>query len=192
MRPASLPLPHPFMEFLHRHSELFGLSADFVQRDQAVIPVECRILDAFRRDRARRLLKFHDEADLLVLVCLRTGFALLQENRTDEIKHLTADGGIPSLRTRHGHMNVGAITVGDGFRPFGHIRPIDRETGDDFPNCMREIVQRKVPRAPVPFRNQVELVAQHVDLTRHRDPHDQLLAGVHQIGIDSSRSVILV
>ncbi len=91
--------------------------------------------------------------------------------------------GFRRFRTRHRHMDVGAVSVGHRLLAFGHVRPIDRETRDDFPDRVCQVVQRKVAGPPVPLRDAVELVAEHVDLTRHRDAHDQLLAVIDQIGV---------
>lgn len=49
------------MELVHRQAEATGVAADVVERDQAQVAVEGRVLDALRRHRRRCLLKARDE-----------------------------------------------------------------------------------------------------------------------------------
>ena len=60
-RPLPLARSHSLMKGGHRNAESCGVAAHFIEGDQAVIPVQSGILNAFCRHRAGRLLKFHDE-----------------------------------------------------------------------------------------------------------------------------------
>ena len=59
-------------EFLSQHAELLGIPADVVERDEPVVAVERRILDALGRDGRRELLEAHGDGASLRLECSRS------------------------------------------------------------------------------------------------------------------------
>ena len=70
MRPVGLPLDVLLMKGPERRAEPFGISSDFVQRHEPVVPVKRGIFDRLRHDRARHLLEFAREAE----PCRSVGF----------------------------------------------------------------------------------------------------------------------
>ena len=61
-----LPLGHPVVHRRRIEAELRRIGADLVQREQPVVDVERRVLDALRRDRAGDLLELADEPRALL------------------------------------------------------------------------------------------------------------------------------
>ncbi len=170
------------MEYLRSDAESLWLSSYFVEGQETVISVKHGVFDSLGRHGTRRLLKFHDKAFVLVgFIRLRT--MLLQKETSYKVEYLAADGRISPLGLSHRPMDEGFVSLTDRLRPHGHIRPIHRETSNDFSNGIGQTIQREVSRSSISLGKNIELMAEHINLARHGGPHDKLFCLVDHIGI---------
>ena len=105
---------------------------------------------------------------------------LLQEQLLDEIEHQWRRAGRAPLCAPDRRRNVAPIVLAD-WVPVGDVRPVDREAGDHFFERRDQAVEGEVAEMPVALREAVQLVAERIDVARHRRVHHQLLAAVGEL-----------
>ncbi len=153
----------------------------FVQRDQAVVDVERRVLDPFCRDGARDLLELADEPPAILALFRRRDHRLLEQQPLDEIKDHRGE----SARALFGALNrfgdVPAIVRSDRL-VLCHVGPVHWKARDDFLQRGDQAVQREVAEMSVPLGEAVEAMPKRIDVPRHRLVHDLLLAPVGHVG----------
>jgi len=74
-----------------------------------------------------------------------------------------------------------AIVVADRPR-LSHVGAVHGEAGDHFLDRRDQAVEREVAEVPVALREAIQLVAERVDVARHRLVHHLLLAAIGEIG----------
>ena len=79
---------------VRRRGRTGRVAADLVQRDQPVVDVERRVLDALRRHRAGHLLELADEPQVLAALFLRNVVRAASAAAADEVEH---DGRVPRI-----------------------------------------------------------------------------------------------
>ena len=99
VRPSGLPVPVVRVHRLGLDAEPAGLAADLVERDQAVVDVEGRVLDPLGHHRRRHLLELAGEPPLLgpVLLAERLG-RLQQQHVADEAEDPAAHQRVAGRR----------------------------------------------------------------------------------------------
>ena len=144
VRPLRGARRHPLVQRLRRDAELVRFASHLVERDEPVVVVECRILDALGRHRARHLLELADELHVLVALARQDIVRLFQEQVAHEVEDRRRAPEITTLCLRHRMLHIPTVTRVHLTVAIGHVRPVDREAGDDLAHGMREARQREV------------------------------------------------
>ncbi len=168
------------MEGGQRATELIGIAADFVERDQAVVLVERGVFGALGHHRAGRLLKTSDEAQPVGQV-QGVGAVAQQQGVADEVENRRVGARVAALGLGHGLLDRQAIVLARGASFRVDIGPIDAQSGDDFADDERQAVQGEVAMAAVTAGDVAQEIAQLVDFAGQRDEHDHFLGRVGQI-----------
>ncbi len=166
------------MQGVRCNAEPVGFTTDLVQRHEPVVDVEGGVLDALRGHRARHLLEFADELQVLAPLFFGDIVRFLQKKAADEIEHDAGMTRIAALGFGGRMLDVASVVVAHFGLASVDVRPIDRERRDDLPHRVREAVVREVTVVTVPLGEPVQAVGQHVELTGHAHAKDELLAAV--------------
>ncbi len=179
-RPPPPALGEPVVDLRRLEAELRRIAADFIHRQQPVVDVQRGVLDAFRRDRTGDLLELSREPRPLLPLFRRVDRRLLQQHALDEVEHERRDGGAVALRARHRFDDVAVVVIGDRLSRH-HVRAVDGEARDHFFQRRDEAVEREIPEMTITFRESIELMAERVDVARHRLVQHLLLAAIAEL-----------
>ena len=169
------------MQRLGPNAEPVGISADFIERDQAVVDVKSRVLDSLGHHRSGHLLELAGEPPLFGSVIVAGGSdGVSEQHVADEAEDAAAHERVAHPRPPDGRLDIAPI--GRARAGGVDVRAINRKARDHFPQCIPQGVEGKVARAPRLLGQAVELMGQHVQLARQRHLHDQQLLAVDQVG----------
>src|SRR4029450_12261591 len=87
MRPFGGPVGHPRMQRVGCNAELVRLASDFIERDQPVVEVQRRVLDAFGGDGTCYLLELADELHMLAPFFFGDVVRLLEQQATNKLEY---------------------------------------------------------------------------------------------------------
>src|SRR5215475_15297151 len=148
------------MKGFQRQPELFGVASHFVQRGQAVIDVECRVLHSLGHHRSGKLLKLHYKIDHLATVLDVEMLQVAEQQRLlDKVEEGPRGTRVPLLRLFHGGYDIFLIPFRHPARRRIVVSAIDGKTGDDLANGKGQAVERKVSIVTVPLGDAIELMA---------------------------------
>ena len=106
---------------------------------------------------------------------------LLQQQPLDEIEHRARlIAGARRLADRTASSDVAAVVLADRLVG-GDVGPVDREAGDHFLQRRDQAVEREVAEVTVALGEAIQLMAERVDVARHRLVQHLLLAAVDEI-----------
>ena len=162
-RPLLAPAPVRGVEIVRRRRRPRRVAADLVDREQHVVAVERRVLDALRLDRRRVLLQLHRDAKPFARSSSEAGgyplrrsvgsssasavsgsstpqeHDLAQEFEDRGLERRVAPAGAPDGLVDRRSDRRGSSREAD-------VRAIDREAGDDLDERVAEAVEREVTR----------------------------------------------
>ena len=140
-------------------AEVDRVAADLVERDEAVVDVERRVLDALRHHRAGDLLELHHEGEQLRAVLRAETFDIAQEQRiAEEIEELARRARVAPLRLRDRLLDVLRVVVRDRLGAVRRVGAVDRQAGDHLAEGEGEAVEREIAVAAVALRDALQLV----------------------------------
>ena len=153
-----------------------GAAADLVQRDQAVVPVEDRVLDALGHDRPAELLETGCELFL-------PGAGILQAQQgPEEVEQLGVD--VAAAHLGLAHRTVDHLAVEFPHRmPGPHIGAVDREGGQHLAQPVAQLPPGVVPVPAVALGDRRQQVGQPVDLGGQLLAHDLELGLADEVGV---------
>ena len=103
-----------------------------------------------------------------------------EQNVAQEIEDRFLQRRVAPFRRDDGALDDGAILL--AHRLAGRdVSAIDREAGDRFAHRAGQRVEGEIAEPAIRFREPVEHVAEHVDVVREREPHDQPFLRVNQM-----------
>ena len=147
------------------------------------------VLDALGRDGAGDLLKAHgEEAPLRPLLGIGRRGVSQEQRVADEVEDGDVDGGVAPLGLGHRVLDVGPVAGARLPAVLAHVGAVDGKGGDDLAQRARQARQREVAEEAVSLGDAVQVMAELVDLARHRDLHDEALGGIGLIGHARVRS----
>src|SRR5215471_20127558 len=101
----------PLVETLQADSKELWRPSHFVERNQAVVDIECRVLQPLRHNRARALLKLQDKIQLQPPGLVGEMIKFFQKQHVaEEIKNRNVDGRVPSFDRPEGSEDN--LTIG--------------------------------------------------------------------------------
>src|SRR5579864_8847530 len=131
------------MEILDADTEFAGISADLIQRNEAVIAVEGGVFDSLRHDGSRHLLEFHGEAGDSAFVPARfTAVNVEQQDAANEIKDAQI-GRSASFSSRSDCLLYILAVLGGDFA-VGNVGAIHGKACNDFAQRAPQAVEREV------------------------------------------------
>ncbi len=119
-----------------------------------------------------------DEVHVLGAFALGNVVGLLQQQVADEVVDRNRAVGVPPLGLADRLLDEGAIALAHLRLAVVHVGAVDGKAGDDLAHRLVQAVEREVAIVPVPLREAVQPVGQHVQLAGHADAQDELLAAI--------------
>src|SRR5207245_11080748 len=143
---------------LQRQPELFGVAPNFVQRGQAVIYVESRVLYSLGHHRSGKLLKLHYEVDHLSTVLDVEMLQISQQQSLlDKVEEGPRGTRVPLLRLFHGGLDIFLIAFCHRAGRRIVVGAIDGKTGDNLENGKGQAVEREGSKVAEPLGDQSEI-----------------------------------
>ncbi len=181
MRPIAGALLIGVMKGGNGQSELPRITADLVERDEAVIAVEGRVLQTLRHHRPGVLLKFHGKSCHLVAHRAARWRAreIGRDDGVNEIENLMPEPAPFLARPGRCPFDIPAILGRYPMR--SHIGAIDGEAGDHRPQRPAQAVPRVVSAVPVPLRDAMKIGGEHAKLAAEHGIHHEILRIAQQL-----------
>ena len=168
------------VQLAERRAEAARIAAHLVQRRQAMVAVERRVLVSLGGDRPGDLLKAHDEVRALGAV------GLVRPRRKSERQQIAkpvVDGDVDreAPTSREIDRPAETLAIHGVVARLAEIRAVDGEGRDDLAQRPGQAPQREVPGRAVLLRDPVQAVPEHVQLGGHRRVHDERLRLVDRL-----------
>ncbi len=172
------------MKLLQRRPERPRVTPHLVERHQAEVGVEGRVLHALGHDRGRHLLEAAGQLLLhrLVRSVPCSGTDPEQQQVPEEGEQLRVELGPAPHGVGHGALDARHVLLGDRTIGRADVGPVDGEAGENLSQHLVQLVARVVTEAAVPFAHLHEEGREPAHIGGQRGPHDLVLAGVGDVG----------
>ena len=162
------------MECLHRSTELAWVSADLVQRDEAMVAIEGRVLHTLGHNGGRELLETPCE------FAFRCAVVLHQEQLANKGHEVGFDVRAVAKRLLHGERHPAPIVL--GVRALSHISPVDGQRRGDLANGILQFATCPVALEAVLIADFDQQGGQALEVGRKVDGHHFLLGAARHLG----------
>src|SRR5271166_3806690 len=168
------------MKFLDACAEAAWISSHLIQRDETVVPVERRVLQALCHYSRCHLLKLHRKAQYSLLVPSRIAAGYVdQKHPPDKIEYAQVGGVTSLLANGHGLYHIAPILF--GYLAAVYVGAVDRETGNNLGECTSQAVESEITSVAIRERDSAEQVSQHRQFAGQANFQDQLFAVIDEV-----------
>ena len=160
-----------------RNAKAARIAPHLVERQQPEIAIVCGIFGCLGHDRTGRLLEMHCSMERLIDVDRELWLSRVAgEHPMQKIENAQVLNAPAFLRVRKRPFDIATV-----FGPRSicrYVGAVDRKSRDHFFERRQHPVQRKISSAPVPHRQAVKFVRQHVQFAAEIHLRDAMLRGV--------------
>ncbi len=191
MRPAPVATTIEIMKLIHRYAELIGVAADVVQREQAIVHVQRRILESLGHQRPGELLESHREVDPIAFFFFGSMIAEFEQQKSFDKIYLEQQTGIGRFGALDGNAKPTPVLC--GVCVTADITAVHREKRQHFHQCSLESVKGDVGGMAVAAGNVLQQEREPFYVAGHVFADNQPLLLYHERGrgrIHSGKALI--
>src|SRR5688500_607219 len=171
MRPTRAAATDKIVKLVHRDTEMIGIAADIVQRQQAVVHVERGILEAFGHQRPGELLEAHYEMHPLIFLFFGMMVVELEQEKSSDKIEFEQQSRIRRFGALDGHAEP--LPVFRAALLGAYITSIHRKKGQHLDKRSFETVKGHIGGVAVPARDAFQKKCEALDISSHVLADDQ-------------------